>query len=378
MDDNMNKQPGNDREQEIDLIEVVKRLWQKRKFILKVTIVFMVLGLLVALFSPKEYTAGSLVVPQSGNKSGGGTFSGLAAMAGISLGNMGEGEVLSPKIYSKVLNNINLQKELMNTPVNFEEYQEPVTLLDFYTKKEYQKFSLLGVLKKYTIGLPGVIITAIKGEDDKNRVTGIADSSTPAAFTKDEQKCYEILKPKYSINVNEKDGYVSISANMPEPLAAAQVAQQLQNLLQKYVTEFKIQKAQANYDFIRRRYEEAKTDFDRKQLEYAKFQDANRTLSSALSRTREEQIRTEYNIANSLFSELAKQLVQAEIKVKEDTPILTVVEPVIIPSERSKPKRSLILIMFSFLGVFVGCGTVLAVPLLSEIFGNNKLEKLVK
>lgn len=378
MDDNMNKQPGDAREQEIDLIDIVKRLWKKRKFILKVTAFFMILGLLVALFSPKEYTAGSLVVPQTGNKSGGGALSGLAAMAGISLGNIGEGDVLSPKIYSKVLNNINLQKELMSTPVNFEGYREPVTLLDFYTKKEYQKFSLPGILKKYTIGLPGVIMKAIKGDGKKESVAGASDGSELKAFTQDEQKCYEVLKSKYSINVNDKDGYVSISANMPEQLAAAQVAQQLQNLLQKYITEFKIQKAQANYDFIRQRYDEAKTDFDLKQLEYAKFQDANRALSSALSRTREEQIRAEYNIANSLFSELAKQLVQAEIKVKEDTPILTVVEPVVIPSERSKPKRSMILVMFTFLGVFMGCGAVLAAPFLSEISGNDKLEKFVK
>lgn len=374
----MNKQPGNAQAQEIDLIDIVKRLWQKRKFILKVTIVFMVLGLLVALLSPKEFTAGSLVVPQTENKSAGGALGGLAAMAGISLGNIGEGDVLSPKIYSKVLNNIDLQKELMNTPVNFEGYPEPVTLLDFYTKKEYQKFSLLGTLKKYTIGLPGVILMAIKGEDKKESVAGTSNGSELKAFTTDEQKCYEILKSNYSIIVNDKDGYVSISANMPGPIAVAQVAQQLQNLLQKYVTEFKIQKAQANYDFIRQRYEEAKTDFDLKQLEYAKFQDANRTLSSAMSRTREEQIKAEYNIANTLFNELAKQMVQAEIKVKEDTPVFTVVEPVIIPSERSKPKRSMILIMFSFLGVFVGSGVVLTVPFLSEIFGNDKLGKFVK
>lgn len=376
--DKVNNEPDNIQEQEIDLIDIVKRLWRKRKFILKVTIVFMVLGLLVALFSPKEFTAGSLVVPQAGNKSAGGSLSGLAAMAGISLGNIGEGDVLSPKIYSKVLNNINLQKELMNTPVNFEGYREPVTLLDYYTKKEYQKSSLPGTIKKYTIGLPGVILTAIKGEDKKESIPGTANLSGLGAFSEDEQKCYEIVKSKYSINVNDKDGYVSISANMPEALAAAQVAQQLQNLLQKYVTEFKIQKAQANYDFIRQRYDEAKTDFDSKQLEYAKFQDANRTLSSALSRTREEQIRAEYNIANTLFSELAKQMVQAEIKVKEDTPILTVVEPVVIPSERSKPKRSVILVMFTFLGVFMGCGAVLAAPFLSEISGNDKLEKFVK
>lgn len=40
-------------ENEIDLIEVVKKLWAKRKFILKVTVVCACLGVLVALFSAK-------------------------------------------------------------------------------------------------------------------------------------------------------------------------------------------------------------------------------------------------------------------------------------------------------------------------------------
>ena len=41
-------------EEEIDLVEVVRKLWKNRKLILKITVVFMVLGVLVALFSPKN------------------------------------------------------------------------------------------------------------------------------------------------------------------------------------------------------------------------------------------------------------------------------------------------------------------------------------
>ncbi|MEG0518332.1 MAG: Wzz/FepE/Etk N-terminal domain-containing protein [Bacteroidales bacterium] len=363
--ENNNLQQNNN-EQEIDLIEVAKRLWTKRKFILKVTGAFMVLGLLVAVFSAKEYTAGCLVVPQTGSKSGGGSLSGLAAMAGISLGNIGEGETLSPKIYSKVLNNIDLQKELMNTPIHFEGYEQPITLLDYYTKEEYQKFSLMGTILKYTVGLPGVILGAIRGEQVEKPIPANGSEKQLSAFTKDEQACIKVLRSRYSLTINDKDGYVSISANMPEPLAAAQIAQQLQDLLQKYVTEFKIQKAQANYNFVKQRYDEAKIVYEAKQEEYAKFQDANRSLSSALSRTKEEQIKSEYSIANSLFGELSKQLVQAEIKVKEDTPILTVVEPVVVPREKSKPKRPMILVMFTFLGGFLGCGLVFGADFLKK------------
>ena len=65
-------------ENEIDLIEVVKKLWAKRKFILKVTVVCACLGVLVALFSAKVFTASCTIVPQTGEKTTGGSLSGLA------------------------------------------------------------------------------------------------------------------------------------------------------------------------------------------------------------------------------------------------------------------------------------------------------------
>ena len=45
-------------DEEIDLVEVIRKLWKNRKLIIKITVVFMVIGVLVALFSPKEYSAG--------------------------------------------------------------------------------------------------------------------------------------------------------------------------------------------------------------------------------------------------------------------------------------------------------------------------------
>ncbi|QIA08513.1 Wzz/FepE/Etk N-terminal domain-containing protein [Draconibacterium halophilum] len=49
---------------EIDLIALAKTLWESRKFILITVVVFMALGVAVALLTPKEYTASTTLVPQ--------------------------------------------------------------------------------------------------------------------------------------------------------------------------------------------------------------------------------------------------------------------------------------------------------------------------
>ena len=363
-------------EEEIDLVEVIRKLWNNRKLILKITIVFMVLGVLVALFSPKEYTAGCTMVPQSGDKKMGGNLSGLASMVGINLGGASSGEILAPTIYPKIVSSIPFRKDLMETPLKFEDYEEPITLLDYYTKDEYQKFSLGGTIMKYTVGLPGVIISAIRGEDTTTISTG--EGSLIQSLSQDEKKMSEKLNNMISLNVNDKEGYVQLTASLPEPLAVAQLAQQAQVLLQQYITRFKIEKVQSNLDFVRNQYEKSKLRYEEKQEELAKFRDENKNFSSAVAKTKEEVLTNEYNLAYSVYSELAKQLEQAEIAVNETTPILTVVEPVVVPTERSKPKRGLICVLFTFLGVFAGVGTVLAIPFVANVFGNDKLKKYIK
>ena len=239
-----NNDMNNIEEQEIDLLELVTRLWSKRMFIIKITAVFMVLGVFVAIFSPKEYSASCTIVPQTKSKSGGGSLSALASIAGISVGDIGGGETLSPLVYSNVMNNKNLLKELIYTPISFSEFDEPVTLLDYYTNPDYQKFSLMGTVKKYTIGLPGLILGAImKKDEEPSQSTG--GNSNLVTLTKQELACIKAIKAQTNILIEKKDGYISISSNMPEALAAAQVTERMVDLLQKYVTEFKIQKASA-------------------------------------------------------------------------------------------------------------------------------------
>lgn len=379
MENNNVQQQNQFQEEEIDIMALVKRLWEKKAFIIKVICIFAVLGVFVAIFTPKEYTAKCVVVPETkGGAFSGSSLGGLAAMAGINLGGANGGEMLSPLMYDKLMNNIDLRKELMQTPINWENYDEPITILDYYTNPDYAKTSVLGTVKKYTIGLPFVILNAIKGVQEKEEVALPANGPKLSVYTQDELKCIKAFAGQFSIMADKKNGGVTITARMPEALAAAQVVEAVKTLLQKYVIELKLQKAEVNYEYIKQRYDEAKVVFEQKQKEYAQFQDANKVLSTALSKSKEEQIRSEFSVAKDLFNQLTTQLVQAEMKIKEDIPILTVIEPVQVPLIRSKPQRTKILIIWSFLGGVLGCSLILGADWLKgQGFDHKLLDKLV-
>ena len=359
MEYNNQNQESQFHEEEIDIIAILKRLWEKRTFIIKVACVFVALGVFVAIFTPNEYTASCVVVPETKT----GAFSssslgGLAAMAGINLEAASGGEMLSPLMYDKLLKNINLRKELMQTPIMLEDYEEPVTILDYYTNPVYKKSSFFGTVKKYTIGLPGVIFAAFKDEETEpeNKVSGAVGGLS--SYTQEELECIKVFAPLFSVLADKKNGDVTISARMPEALAAAQVVEAIKDLLQKYVIEMKLQKAEINYDYIKQRYDEARTVFEQKQEAYAKFQDANKVLSTALVKAKEEQLKSEFDVAKDLFNQLTTQLIQAEMKIKEDIPVLTVIEPVQVPFEKSAPKRAKIVVVWLLMGIIFSGGFV--------------------
>ncbi|WP_290527048.1 Wzz/FepE/Etk N-terminal domain-containing protein [Alistipes sp.] len=357
-------------EREIDLIDLIRKLWLERMFILKVTGVFILLGLLTALTGSKEYTASCQFVPQTSKNANNSSMARLASLAGINMGSLATGEqLLSPLVYPNVLNSIAFKRDLLQTQIRIKGEEEPITLLTYLSDKKYRKFSLTGTILKYTVGLPGLIVHAIKGEPEEQET--IADEPF-VVLTKEEYTAVRALESVIGIEVEEKKGYIALSAQMPEPYAAAQVAESALELLQKYITEFKVDKVQSNLEFIQERYDELKKEYEEIQEQRAAYKDANQGISTSRARTNLEKLDNQYNLAYSIYSEMATQLEQAKIQVKETTPILTVIDPVSMPIKPSKPRKMMILVGFTFLGGVAACGYVLIAPTLREAFASAR------
>ncbi|MEA4839916.1 MAG: Wzz/FepE/Etk N-terminal domain-containing protein [Bacteroidales bacterium] len=343
-------------EDEIDLIAIAKTLWIGRKTILISIGVCAVLGFFVAITSPKEYTVSTVLVPQMATNSKS-QLSGLASLAGIDLG-LTQSSELSPVIYPKIVNSVPFKLELMNTPIHFSDVAKPVSLLDYYSNPDYNKPSVLGVVKKYTLGLPGIIIGAIRKKPQESELPKDLEKSNLINLSKDQKKIIKQMDQKISLAVDKKEGYLTLTVNMPEALAAAELAQKAQELLQREIIKFKVEKSQADLDFIQGRYNVAKAEAEGYQVNIAVNTDRYKNLTSSLPQVKTARVQTKYGIASNVYQDLAKQLEQAKIQVKKDTPVFTIVEPVTIPTERSKPNRAMILMIWLFLGGVIGCGIV--------------------
>ena len=343
-------------ESSLDVKQILRRIWQKKILIICITLIFIAIGLFVALSKKNFYTATCVLVAQTGSTNGGGgAMSSIASSFGLSLGNNGSTGELSPALYPQIIKNVDYQKELMRTPLNFKGYAEPITFMDYYTDPQYsEKKSFKKKLKK---------------TQTPNQFQITDSLSSINSLNLKEQICKELLDEKVVLFPVNSDGSIVLRATMNEPLVAAQLAEAALQLVQKYITDFRIQKAKSQQEYIRQRYDEAKLQYEQAQEKYARYQDANRLLSTATSQIEMQRLQRDYELAFALYSQLSSQLITADLQVKEDTPILTVVDPIVIPYKKAGPHRSQILFVWTAVGLVIGILLVVGLDFIYKSFG---------
>lgn len=370
MDENRNYNLPEEEEEGIDIMGLVRQLWDGRKTVILCTLVFIVLGFVAALTMKRTYTVQSLMVPQMNSKSNS-SLSSLAALAGVDMGMDLSSKDLSPLVYPQIVNSVPFRRELLYTPLHYAKVDTAVSTYTYY--KDIVKPTFMSKVKKYTIGLPFVILGAIRGEKPEMVLPSSSagdDGPKPVLLTKDEVKIMKVISQNVNLTVDKKEGTLSLSVTGSEPIQTAELALKAQELLQTEITRFRTEKSQKDLDYIQDRFNESKKEAESLQASLAAVSDRSQSMIGSRERIQRERIQARYNVANAVYTDLAKQLEQAKLQVKRDTPVLTVIQPVTVPSKPSN-SRSKTLIVWTFLGFVLGCGWVLArgyLPKLKEQF----------
>ena len=355
-------------EDEIDLIELLKKVYLEKKFILKTSILAALFGVVYALFQPNEFTSSTTFIPQlsSGVKTGSSSsLGGLASLAGINLGGMESSSEFPPSLYPKVVNGISFQLDLLSSYININ--GKKVLVKDYFSEQTSSFFSIiLDTIKKYTIGLPSLIMGSL------NQQEFISEKSEIYSVTQEDYNLFQLLSVRLSLSMNNKEGFITISFTDNNKNVAAQITQIAQNLLQKKIIEFKNKASKEMLDFAKKQFDEKKNLYQKLQDERAVFVDKNLNISSSLVENKLNRIESEVNILESVVQQLASQLEQAKLQVNKDTPVFTTIQPVTIPFERSAPKRSLLVITFTIIGFVTAIGYLLVKEPLFKIFKSIK------
>ena len=343
-------------EDSVDLVAILKTLFKSRLLIIKISVLFVSFGLVIALGTPNTYTAGSTFIAQSNNSglSSGGGLTGLASLAGISLSNLNSDSGIPPNLYPEILNSVPFKRSLLDQDILFQE--KSLTLRDYLLREK--GFSLKAFLSKYVLGLPGLLFSIFK-EKEINTTEPVNFDSIDIISLED-SVLFAHLDNKLKLVHNKEEGFITLEFSDIERDIAAQVATLAKSLLQQRIINFKIQASKELLDYSLGQYEEKRKIYEKLQDSLALVKDQNLFISSTLFQNKVDRLQQEVDIASSIALQLATQVEQSKLQVSKDTPVFTVIDPVTIPYQRAAPKRNMIVMIWFVLGFLFGSVYVLS------------------
>jgi len=342
-------------EDSIDILPLIKKIWFARKLIIKVIGCFIIIGCLVALLSPVVYTSQTTFVPQvSGDEMSikNNQLGSLASLAGIELNptEMTSDSYLSPLVYTNIIDSEEFSYRLLS--------EELINSIgDKFTIREYLllnrssfNFNPIRFLKKYTIGL------FLNSETNELNSDLFKDYN----FISDEDfNLIDSFRKKFTIELNEKEGYITVFASDNDPFISSQLARLITISLQSKIIDIRTNKIKERLEFSKEQYEIKQLEFDILQNKLAEFKDSNKSISTARFMSQLQKLESEYQLQQNILINLASEYNNNKIKLNKDTPIFSVIDEVSIPKVISSPRRSMLVFIYVFLGLIFSVGFVI-------------------
>ena len=327
-------------EDEIDLLELAARLWQRRKLIIKAGIIGIVVGLVVAFSIPKEYSVTVTLSPESGKSATGGLAS-AASMLG--LGNLAAGQdadALNITLFPDILESDPFALELYTMDVTPDK-GETMPLNEYM---QTQRVAWWTWLIKLPFKAVGGVMSLFRDKEEESDGT-----LNPFRLSKEETERLKSIKESMSAVVDKKTAVTTITVTLQDAVVAATVADSVVTKLQSYITAYRTKKAIDDCQYLETLYRDRQEEYYEAQQRYAGYLDENKSLYTRRSMVESERLQNDMNQAYQIYNQVAQQLQMARAKIQEAKPVFAVVNPATVPVKASAPRKMVILIGFAFL-----------------------------
>ena len=315
----------------IDFKAFFKVLWKEKWLILIITALITAGGAYYAFNAREEYVSEGKILPEMANGSGSslGGLASLVGMGGFELGLKSNTEAIRPDLYPSVIATVPFFLDLFDLSVSLKN-GDSISFDGFY--KKYVEENREPKEEKKTIY--------------KSRPAGVIVLNP---LTEDRIKD---LKTRITASLDKKTGVIIITAKMPDPVVASEVAKYAMDYLTEYVTDYRTEKAKKEVDFLAQKVGAAKSGFYSTQSRKARYADqfSAPTIRLQSADVQRERLESEYRMSSSVYSELQKKYEEAKIRLQQETPVFQILEPPMAPNYKSEPNRITILITVALAG----------------------------
>lgn len=340
---------------EIILMDILRKIIGIRKTLYKAAGIGVIIGLIVALSIPRQYTVKVTLSPEMGNSKGNNGIAGLAASFLGSGATVGDGtDALNASLSSDIVSSTPFLLELLNMSVPSTDRESKMTLDTYLDNQLFPWWN-------YIIGLPGLVINGVRSLfiDENKEVHTVDAINGTIELSKEKSKRINYLKKNISAAVDKKTAITNVSVTLQDPRITAVVADSVVYKLQEYIIGYRTSKAKEDCDYLEKLFKERQDEYYDAQKIYADYVDTHDNLILQSVRAEQERLQNDMNLAYQVYSQVANQLQVARAKVQEEKPVFAVVEPAVVPQQPSGMGKKTYLIIFLLLSMIATAGWLL-------------------
>jgi len=350
-----NHQAGNISDGEIDILELVHRCLKEWKYILKWTLVCGVVGVVLAVSTPKEYSATSILAPEIAKKTSN-SISSLANLAGVNINALSNSEAMTPEVYPDVVLSTPFIVDMFSLPVEFSYKGEQVST-DLYTfYKDYRKSSWFKTVLSFPMSALSWFVNVFKQKEESVEGYVAIDKTR---LTVEQNSMANAIRSSITVMVEKKTNITTISVVNQNPRIAYLMCARISELLQQYVTDYHTEKARNDADYYQKVFDKAQEEYFAAQKQYARYVDSHHGVVLQSYRTEEERLKNEMELKYKIYNSCAQQLQSAQAKIQLDTPAFAVASPATTPLKPFKPSKLKYMVGLMFLGFVISVFWVL-------------------
>ena len=320
-------------------------LFLNKYYILMITALFGVFGILGFVFSDDEYDVNLtfIVEEESGGGMNLGAMSGIASTFGFDIAGMGstgtfsQSNIIELLKSRQVISNTLMQRYLIDNKKDFliEHYLSINEIRDDLD----EKYSSLSFNDKLTLKHDSLI--NIVWIDIVDNYLSIDFQSVEA----------NIISLTYSTSNSEFGKYF---------------VEELISQMSKMYVRHKTAQSQRTLDFVSKRADSVFFELENAEKEYARVQDINQRIVKAAGRLKELQLFRQVEVLNAMYLELVKNLEISKLTLQNDTPIINIIDKPILPLKDNGMGVLLWVLLSFFLGFLFSCTFFLFKKLFSD------------
>lgn len=321
---------------EIDLIGLVLKVWNSRWFLIKFSLVFFILGVVIAFSIPREYRGESKIVPENAKETKTSQSGSFASLLGLNVNN-GLDSKIPADLYPEILQSTPYLIGLASIKVQPEGLHE-MSLFEYMMC--YQKEAWW----QSVLGLPKIIIELFSEKE------GWHNDTVWDAFklTQQQRQFINSLSDKIHVKNEQETGLITIHVFMQDPTIAAVVTDNVVRKLHSYIASYRQEKVKKEMSFIKEMYEEAQKAYSQTKRRFDEFSKGGISANTPIS------TQVDVDLTFGFFNMMAQQYEMSKVDLMKQRPIFSVIEPATIPLNAAAPRKTLILLLSLAIGVFVG------------------------